>query len=177
MHDVHPKGWKYYHFSIFSRTLEHLIFRFECLWINLANKAFEIFSLMCIHEYFLKTITKIVPQYQNIIELIGVPLLCRKYAVLMSTVNVNIKSNIMIRLSILIWWSFKCSAFQKLDVAKILHCKYWTVQPLVTGGLFVDRSKRLPFLQHFFFVCVDVSVYLTIMYLVQRQSDVCVRIC
>lgn len=129
---------------------------------------------MCIHEYFLKTITKIVPLYKNIIELIGIPLLCRKYAVLMSTLNVNMKINIMIRLSI------NLVILQMLGVSKTQRCKHSTLQ--ILNGATTCHGQALlsvdqivcPFSSAFLLcvcVCVDVSVYLTIMYLVQRQSE------
>lgn len=68
--------------------------------------------------------------------------------------------------------AFKCLTFETLDVTNTLHCKYWMVQPLNTGGLIVGSSSVCPF-QHFLSVCVCVRVnLLTITYLVQKQRNV-----
>lgn len=68
--------------------------------------------------------------------------------------------------------SFKCLTFETLDVTNTLHCKYWMVQPLDTGGLFVGSSKRLPVSAFPQCVCVYVSTCLLTTYLVQKRSNV-----
>lgn len=67
--------------------------------------------------------------------------------------------------------AFKCSTIETPDVTNTLHCKYWMVQLLDTGELFVGSSKRLPVSAFPQCVCNLRSTYLTITYLVQKRSN------
>lgn len=63
--------------------------------------------------------------------------------------------------------ALKCSTLQTFDDANPQHCKYWTVQPLNTGGLFVGRSQCLPFTAF----CVCGCVCLSHDYILRRKTE------